>query len=151
MLRGPTKITLDAKGRLSIPTKYREQLAAHCGGHLICTVDPKGCVLIYPLPDWEETERKLVRLASLDENVQELQDHLMGYATELEPDNHHRVLIPKEHRAFAGLDRQAMMFGKVNKFDLWDEDRWNEQMSRRAEKRSVAGAQLSEELRKLWY
>lgn len=149
MLRGPTKITLDAKGRLSIPTRFREQLAARCGGQLICTVDPRGCVAIFPLPDWEEAERKLLRMPSLDETAQELQDHLLDYATELEPDGHHRVLIPKEHREFAGLDRQAMLFGRGNKFHLWDEDRWNERMKSRKDK--PAAREVSEEVRTLWY
>ena len=94
MLRGPTKITLDAKGRLSIPTKYRERIAARCDGQLICTVDQRSCLLLYPLPDWEETERKLMRLPSLNSTAQKLKGLLMGYATELELDGHGRVLDP---------------------------------------------------------
>jgi len=129
MLRGPTKITLDAKGRLSIPTKYRERLSALCDGQLICTVDQRNCLLIYPLPDWEETERKLMRLPSLNATAQKLRGLLMGYATDLEIDGHGRILIPREHRAFAGLDRQAMLFGQGNKFELWDEARWNEKLN----------------------
>ena len=151
MLRGPTKITLDAKGRLSIPTKYRERIAARCDGHLICTVDQRSCLLIYPLPDWEETERKLMRLPSLNQTAQKLRGLLMGYATDLELDGHHRVLIPKEHREFAGLDRQAMMFGQGNKFELWDESRWNEQLSRWMDSGSVDGADLTAELETLSY
>jgi MraZ protein len=151
MLRGPTKITLDAKGRLSIPTKYRERIVARCGGHLICTVDQRSCLLIYPLPDWEETERKLMRLPSLNETAQKLRGLLMGYATDLELDGHSRVLIPKEHREFAGLDRQAMMFGQGNKFELWDEGRWNEQLSHWMDSGSVNRADLTAELETLSY
>jgi MraZ protein len=151
MLRGPTKITLDAKGRLSIPTKYRERIEARCGGHLICTVDQRSCLLIYPLPDWEETERKLMRLPSLNETAQKLRGLLMGYATDLELDGHNRVLIPKEHREFAGLERQAMMFGQGNKFELWDEGRWNEQLSRWMDSGSADSADLTAELETLSY
>lgn len=128
MLRGPTKITLDAKGRLSIPTKYRERLTALCDGQLICTVDQRSCLLIYPLPDWEETERKLMRLPSLNSAADKLRGLLMGYATDVEIDGHGRILIPREHRDFAGLDRQAMLFGQGNKFELWDDARWNERL-----------------------
>jgi MraZ protein len=151
MLRGPTKISLDAKGRLSMPTKYRERLEARCGGHLICTVDQRSCLLIYPLPDWEETERKLMRLPSLNETAQKLRGLLMGYATDLELDGHGRVLIPKEHREFAGLDRQAMMFGQGNKFELWDEGRWNEQLNRWMNTGAVDGGDLTAELETLSY
>jgi MraZ protein len=126
MFRGATQITLDAKGRLAIPVRYRERLGARCGGQLICTVDPEYCLLIYPLPDWEELERKLVRLPSLKPKARRLQRLMLGYASELELDSHGRVLIPRELREFASLTREAILFGQGNKFELWDEKRWNE-------------------------
>ena len=64
MFRGATKVTLDAKGRLAIPTRYRERIAASCDGQLVATVDRDYCLLIYPFPDWEEIEQKLVRQRS---------------------------------------------------------------------------------------
>jgi MraZ protein len=151
MLRGPTKITLDAKGRLSIPTKYRERIAARCDGHLICTVDVRNCLLIYPLPDWEETERKLMRLPSLNPAAQKLRGLLMGYATDLELDGHSRVLIPREHREFAGLDRQAMLFGQGNKFELWDDARWSDQLTQWMGADSADSGDLTAELETLSY
>ena len=151
MLRGPTKITLDAKGRLSIPTKYRERIASRCDGNLICTVDQRCCLLLYPLPDWEETERKLMRLPSLNPTAQKLRGLLMGYATDLELDGHGRVLIPKEHREFAGLERQAMMFGQGNKFEMWDESRWTEQLNRWLDEGAADGSDLPDELERLSY
>ena len=77
MFRGATKVTLDAKGRLAIPTGYRERIAARCDGQLIVTVDKDYCLLIYPFPDWEEIERKLMRLPSLNKRSRRLQ-RLMG-------------------------------------------------------------------------
>ena len=68
MLRGATKVTIDAKGRLAIPTRYRERLALRCDGQLVATVDKDYCLLLYPLPDWEDIERKLMRLPSLDKH-----------------------------------------------------------------------------------
>lgn len=126
MFRGATQITLDAKGRVAIPVRYRERLATRCAGQLICTVDPEYCLLIYPLPDWEELERKLVRLPSLKPKARRLQRLMLGYASELELDSHGRVLIPRELREFASLEREAILFGQGNKFELWDEKRWNE-------------------------
>lgn len=126
MLRGATKVTLDAKGRLAIPTRYRERLASRCDGQLVATVDRDYCLLIYPYPEWEDIERKLVRLPSLNKQVRRLQRLMVGYATELDIDGHGRILLSRELRDFAGLERQAMLIGQGNKFELWDENSWNE-------------------------
>jgi MraZ protein len=126
VFRGATKVTLDAKGRFAIPTRYRERLAARCEGQLVVTVDRDYCLLIYPLADWEEIERKLVRLPSLNKQARRLQRLMVGYASELELDGHGRILLPRELREFAALERQAILIGQGNKFELWDEERWNE-------------------------
>lgn len=126
MFRGANKVTLDAKGRLAMPTRYRERIAQRCDGQLVVTVDRDYCLLVYPLPDWEEIERKLVRLPSLNKQARRLQRLMVGYATELELDSHGRILLPKELREFASLDRQAILIGQGNKFELWDDARWNE-------------------------
>ena len=112
MFRGATKITLDAKGRMAFPTRYRERLMTRADGHLVATVDRDYCLLIYPLPDWEEIERKLVRLPALNKQARRLQRLMVGYATELDLDGHGRILLPKELREFAGLERQAMLIGQ---------------------------------------
>ena len=124
MLRGATKVTLDAKGRLAIPTRYRERIAARCDGQLVATVDKDYCLLIYPLPDWEELERKLVRLPSMHKIARRILRIMVGYATEVDMDGSGRILVSKELREFAGLEKQAMLIGQGNKFELWDEERW---------------------------
>ncbi len=126
MFRGATKVTLDAKGRLAIPTRYRERIAARCDGQLIATVDKDYCLLIYPFPDWEEIERKLMRLPSLNKKVRRLQRLMVGHATEVDLDSHGRILLSQELREFAGLERQVILLGQGNKFELWDEDSWNQ-------------------------
>lgn len=126
MFRGATKVTLDAKGRLAIPTRYRERIAARCDGQLVATVDKDYCLLIYPFPEWEEIERKLMRLPSLDQKARRLQRLMVGHATEVEIDGHGRILLSRELREFAGLDRQAVLLGQGNRFELWDDTRWNE-------------------------
>jgi MraZ protein len=125
MFRGATKVTLDAKGRLAIPSRYRERLVTRADGHLVVTVDRDHCLLIYPLPDWEEIERKLVRLPALNKQTRLLQRLMVGYATELDMDGHGRILLTRELREFAELDRQAMLVGQGNKFELWNEERWS--------------------------
>jgi MraZ protein len=126
VFRGPSKVTLDAKGRLAIPSRHRERILTRANGALVATVDRDYCLLIYPLPEWEEVERKLVRLPSLNSVARKLQRLMLGYATELEMDSQGRILLPKEHREFAGIERDAILIGQGNKFELWDEKRWNE-------------------------
>jgi len=127
MFRGANKLTLDAKGRMVMPTRYRERLQERCGGKLIVTVDKDQCLLIYPLPDWEEIERKLMRLPTLNPEARRLQRLMVGHATELELDGHGRVLLPPKLREFGLLTRDAMLIGQGLRFELWDEARWNEQ------------------------
>lgn len=126
MFRGATKVTLDAKGRLAIPTRYRERIATRCDGQLVATVDKDYCLLIYPLPDWEELERKLVRLPSLNKQSRRLQRLMIGYATEIDIDGQGRILLSRELRDFAQLERHAMLIGQGHKFELWDEESWND-------------------------
>ena len=126
MLRGASQINLDAKGRLAIPTRYRAQLQETCGGQMVVTVDQDYCLLIYPLHEWEDVERTLNRLPNLNKPARRLQRLMIGYASEVEMDGAGRVLLPKELRAFAGMDKRVVLFGQGNKFELWDETRWNE-------------------------
>lgn len=126
MFRGVTKVTLDAKGRLAIPTRYREKLISRCDGQMVVTVDRDYCLLIYPYPDWEEIERKLIRLPSLNKQARRLQRLMVGYATELELDGNGRILISKELREFAGIERHAILIGQGKKFELWDDQAWSQ-------------------------
>jgi MraZ protein len=130
LFRGANKLTLDAKGRMVMPTRYRDRIHERSHGRLVITIDRDPCLLIYPLPDWEEIERKLMQLPSLPPQTRRLQRLMVGHATDLELDGHGRVLLPPELREFAGLARQAVLIGQGTHFELWDEARWNE---RRAE------------------
>ncbi|MDH3747838.1 MAG: division/cell wall cluster transcriptional repressor MraZ [Gammaproteobacteria bacterium] len=128
MFRGATKVTLDAKGRMAVPTRYRERLAARCDGQIVVTVDKDHCLLVYPLPDWEELERKLVRLPSMNKIARELVRIMVGYATEVDMDSHGRILVSRELRDFAALEKNAMLIGQGNKFELWDEQTWKDKL-----------------------
>ena len=126
MFRGATKITLDDKGRMVMPTRYREQIFELAQGKLVVTVDRDQCLLIYPLPEWEQIERKLMSLPSLNPTARRLQRLMVGHATDLPLDGHGRVLLPPELREFAKLGRHGMLIGQGNRCELWDEARWNE-------------------------
>jgi MraZ protein len=126
MFRGANKVTLDAKGRMVMPTRYRDRIQERSQGRLVVTVDRDQCLLLYPLPDWEEIERKLMRLPTLNAQARRLQRLMVGHATDLELDGHGRILLPPKLREFAGLTRQGVLIGQGNRFELWDEPRWNE-------------------------
>jgi MraZ protein len=126
MFRGATKITLDDKGRMVMPNRYREQIAELAQGKLVVTVDKDQCLLIYPLPEWEQIERKLMSLPSLNATARRLQRLMVGHATDLPLDGHGRLLLPPELREFAKLGRHGMLIGQGNRFELWDEVRWSE-------------------------
>jgi transcriptional regulator MraZ len=116
MFRGANNVTLDAKGRLAMPTRYRER-----------TVDRSDrCLLIYPLPEWEEIELKLRRLPTLNPVARRLQRLMIGHATDIDLDASGRILIPPSLREFAGLSRNAVLIGQGNRFELWDEAQWND-------------------------
>ena len=84
-----------------IPTRYREELQQRGESRLVVTIDRDQCLLIYPLPDWEEIERKLMRLPTLNEHARRLQRLMVGHATDVELDGHGRMLLPPKLRARA--------------------------------------------------
>ena len=127
MFRGANKVTLDAKGRLAMPTRYRERIVERSNGRLIATIDRADrCLLIYPLPEWEEIELKLRRLPTLNPLARRLQRLMIGHATDLDLDGSGRILLPPSLREYAGLSRAAMLIGQGNRFELWDETQWNQ-------------------------
>jgi MraZ protein len=127
MFRGANKVMLDSKGRLAMPTRYRERILERSNGRLIATVDRSDrCLLLYPLPDWEEIELKLRKLPTLNPMARRLQRLMIGHATDLDLDASGRILIPPSLREYANLSRAAMLIGQGSRFELWDEAHWNE-------------------------
>lgn len=129
MFRGISNLSLDAKGRFAVPTRYREPLAAQCEGNLIITVsadDP--CLAIYPLPVWLDIERQLDALPGTNRKATRIKRLLIGHATEVSLDASGRLLVPTELRAYASLDKGAVLVGQGKKFELWDEEAWRQAM-----------------------
>jgi MraZ protein len=124
MFLGASKVSLDSKGRLAIPTRHRDPIITRAEGRLVATIDRDQCLLLYPRPDWEEIARQLVRLPGLKKQARRLQRLMLGYATELEMDGHGRILLPAVLREFADLERQVMLIGQGHKFEIWNEQRW---------------------------
>ncbi|AIY64546.1 division/cell wall cluster transcriptional repressor MraZ [Pseudoalteromonas piratica] len=129
MFRGAHAINLDDKGRLAIPTKFRALLQADCEGQLVCTIDLKDpCLLLYPLSEWQEVEQKLSQLSNMVEAERRVKRILLGSAMECQLDKNGRILLSSPLRAHAGLNKKLMLVGQLNKFELWDEDTWNEKL-----------------------
>lgn len=126
LFRGINNITVDAKGRMAMPARYRERLLEGCGGCLVVTVDPDHCLSVYPLPVWEIIEAKLIELPSFNKKAKSLQRLLISNASELEMDAQGRVLLPSMLRDFAGLEKKAVLTGQGKKMEIWSEKSWAE-------------------------
>jgi MraZ protein len=125
MFRGVSQLSLDAKGRIAVPARYRELLSTNGEGRMVVTVDRDGCLLLYPAPEWERIEQALMSRPNMNPQVRKLQRLLVGHATECELDGQGRLLLPPPLRDFAGLDKRVVLVGQGNKFEIWDEDAWS--------------------------
>lgn len=143
MFQGETAITIDAKGRLAIPTAYRELVAGNCGNHLVVTYNPfeSGCLFLYPFPEWEQVRDQVNALSSVKAVHRNLQRKLVGAATFVEPDGAARILLPASHRATAGIDKKAVLLGMGIKFEIW-----SEQAHRREIDTPIGESDISEEM-----
>ena len=125
MFRGLNKICLDTKGRITLPVRYKESLSLLSSNLLICTIDQDHCLLLYPFKYWEQIEKQIMELPTLNPTSRRLQRLMVGHAAELEMDSNGRVLIPKELRNFAKLRKQVMLVGQGKKIELWKYEDWN--------------------------
>ena len=133
VFRGVTKLALDAKGRLAIPGKHRAALTGsnEDGGRtLIVTADPSRCLLVYPRATWEPIQARLMGLSSFNAEIRGLQRLLVGHADEVDMDGAGRILVPPALRQYAGLEHHVVLVGQGNKFELWDEAKWQQETAR---------------------
>lgn len=128
MFRGINAINVDVKGRMSIPTRYRQRLQDSAQGNLVVTIDTEErCLLLYPMPAWEVIEAKIESLPSFNKTTRRIQRLLLGHATETEMDKNGRILLPPLLREYASLDKRVILLGQGKKFEIWDEDAWQGQ------------------------
>lgn len=125
MFRGISNISIDPKGRLAMPAKYRDTIMENAEGQVVVTVDHTDqCLLVYPLDQWVKVEKTLMALPNMSRRVRNMQRLILGHAAELELDAQGRVLLPAPLREYAGLDKKAVLVGQANKLELWDADTW---------------------------
>ncbi|MBE0549510.1 MAG: division/cell wall cluster transcriptional repressor MraZ [Rubrivivax sp.] len=121
VFRGGPVLTLDGKGRITVPARWRDVLVATVQGQLVVVKNPDRCLSLYPLPVWEQFESNVLSLPVEDEAWRRI---FVGSATEVEIDSASRVLIPPELRAWAGLEREVKFMGVGPNFELWDMARY---------------------------
>ena len=124
---GVASVSLDGKGRLVVPARYRE-LLAQSSDRLVVTADPMKCLMLYPLVEWMPIRAKLRGLSDLNLRTRSLKQVMLGYAQEFEFDSAGRILLSPDQRDFAGLDKGVKLVGQGNRIEIWDAARWAEQM-----------------------
>ena len=117
MFQGASSLSLDAKGRLSVPTRHRDVLSATAAGQLTITKHPHGCLMVVPRPEWEKFRE---RIAQLPMSAQWWKRIFLGNAMDVDMDGTGRVLVSPELRQAAGLTRDVMLLGMGQHFELWD-------------------------------
>lgn len=120
VFRGGPVLTLDAKGRLTVPSRWRDVLVATVNGQLMIAKDPARCLTLYPRPVWDAFERELDKLPMKDDGWRRL---FIGSAQEVEIDSSSRVLVPPELREWAQLEKDVVFMGVGDRFELWDKAR----------------------------
>ena len=125
---GATVITLDAKGRLALPTRHRDTLASS-RGELVLTAHPDGCVLLYPMAVWEPVRTRVEKFPSLNAQASWWKRLLLGHEEHVTPDASGRILISPALRMYAKLERELVMFGQGSYFELWDHGQWTAKLT----------------------
>ena len=117
MFQGSSALKLDAKGRMTVPSRHRDALNEQCQGNLTLTRHPDGCLLLFPRPVWEAHRE---RLAALPISARAWTRIFLGNACDVEMDGTGRILISPELRKVAGLDKEVMLLGMGNHLEVWD-------------------------------
>lgn len=123
MFQGETAITVDDKGRVAIPTAYREVVAGVSGNRLVLTYNPfeSGCLWLYAEKEWRRVRDEVMARPNTQRVVRILQQKLVGSSSVLELDGNGRIGIPPSHRHAVGIEKKAVLLGMGDKFELWSE------------------------------
>lgn len=130
VFQGASSLSLDAKGRLSVPTRHRDVLSANAAGQLTVTKHPHGCLMVFPRPEWEKFRD---RIADLPMEAQWWKRMFLGNAIDVDMDATGRVLIAPELRQAAGLSRDVLLLGMGKHFELWDKARYDAEEAKAAQ------------------
>ena len=150
MFRGFSAVTIDSKGRLAVPSRFRDRLSVIAGGCLVQTLNPLDRSLwLYPLSEWELIETKLADLSDFDKQSRRAKQMMRGYATDCQLDAQGRILLTPELRDYASIKKQSVILGQGNKFEIWNQASWEEQRDHWLEQVGNADDEPSDPLRGL--
>lgn len=124
MFRGRFEHSIDTKGRVSVPSKFREVLATKFDERLVLT-NFDNCLWAYAVAEWQKLEEKIAGLPQLREEVKALQRVFISAATECPIDKSGRILIPPTLREYAAIDKDVVLVGMVNRIEIWSKERWS--------------------------
>ena len=146
VFQGETAITVDDKGRLAVPTAYRELVARECGNRLVIAYNPfeLGCLYLYPEKEWQRVRDSVNALPSTQRAHRNLQLKLVGAASPVELDGNGRISIPASHRSAVGIEKKAVLLGMGEKFELWSEQAHHAQI-----RQTLGDADLGDDLQDL--
>ncbi|MBN7275140.1 division/cell wall cluster transcriptional repressor MraZ [Ligilactobacillus pobuzihii] len=122
MFMGEYRHSIDTKGRIIIPAKFRDELAGKC----ILTRGLDGCLFGYPMDEWQNLEEKLKKLPLTKRDARSFVRFFYSAATESAFDKQGRVNIPQSLRSHAGVEKKCVIVGVSNRFEIWSEDRWQD-------------------------
>ena len=125
MFEGASALTLDAKGRMSVPAAYRALIRENGGGNVVITLDLNDdCLTMYTEFEWKLVQEKIKTLPSFNPHVLKLKRIVVGHAAKCSMDGNSRILIPPLLREAVGIDKRIALIGMTNKFEIWDEQAW---------------------------
>jgi len=135
---------------MAVPSRFRERVTEQAGGCLVLTLNPLDrCLWLYPQPEWQLIEEKLATLSDFDKQSRRAKQMMRGYATDCQLDGQGRILLPQELREYANIEKQSVILGQGNKFEIWEQAGWNEQRDEWLEQVGKDDGEPSEALKTL--
>ena len=126
MFRGSSFHTIDAKGRLIIPARFRDVIRAD-GGERVMLSRMDGCLVAYPLDEWRRIESRILQLAQKNDSMRRFRRVFIGGAFDCACDKQERILIPPLLRDYAGFQKDVVLVGVLDHFEIWSREKWEQE------------------------
>ena len=125
MFRGSSFHTIDPKGRIIVPARFRDIIKANGDGVMVSRMDK--CLVAYTFDEWREIEIKILSLAEKSDSMRRFRRVFIGGAFQCPCDKQERILIPPTLREYAAFDREIVLVGVLDHFEIWSRENWDEE------------------------